>query len=200
MTEVRKAGRRPGDPEVTRTAILNAARAVFAEAGFDRATIRSIAAQAEVDPALIHHHFGTKQDLFAAAHELPASPAALVSAVVAAAPEDRAEMIIRAYMEVLSGPGSPMVSLLRAAATNDAAARMLREFIHSLLIENADRLCSFPDARLRVTLLVSHIVGVIFARLILRLPEANEVELEDLVPILVPMADRYLNSPDLTAF
>ncbi|NIR34980.1 MAG: helix-turn-helix transcriptional regulator, partial [Actinobacteria bacterium] len=70
----RKPGRRPGDPGVTRAAILDAARAVFGELGFERATIRRIAASADVDPGLVLHYFGTKQGLFAAAHELPFDP------------------------------------------------------------------------------------------------------------------------------
>ena len=199
MTAERKPGRRPGDPEITKRAILDAARSVFGEAGFERATMRSIAARAGVDPALIHHHLGTKQDLYAAAHQLPASPAELIAAAVAAAPDKRAETMVRAYLGTLAGPDSPVVSLLRAASTNDSAARMMREFITSLLIENADRLCRFPDAKLRVTLLASHLVGFIFARVVLELPEASEADIEDLVPILIPMADRYLNAPDLTA-
>jgi AcrR family transcriptional regulator len=200
MTEERKPGRRPGDPEITKRAILDAARSVFAEAGFDRATMRSIAAQADVDPALIHHHFGTKQDLFAAAHELPASPAELIAAASELLPEQRAEWMVRSYLSVLGGTNTPVVSLIRAAATNESAALMMREFIVSLLVDNAGKLSPFPDAPLRVTLLASHLVGVIFARVVLELPEASTIDVDELVPILVPMADRYLNAPDLTAF
>ena len=197
MTAERRPGRRPGDPEVTKKAILDAARSVFGEAGFERATIRSIAAVAEVDPALIHHHFGTKQDLFAVAHQLPASPAELIAAATELLPEQRAEWMVRSYLSVLGGVDSPVISLIRAAATNESAARMMREFITSLLIDNADKLSPFPDAPLRVTLLASHLVGVVFARVILELPEANKIDIEELVPILVPMAERYLNAPDL---
>lgn len=199
MTAERKPGRRPGDPEITKRAILEAARSVFAEAGFERATIRAIAARAEVDPALIHHHFGTKQDLFAAAHQFPANPAELIAAATELLPEQRAEWMVRSYLSVLAGADSPAVSLIRAAATNESAARMMREFVRSLLVDNADKLSPYPDAPLRVTLLASHLVGLVFARVILELPEVGEIDIEELVPILVPMAERYLHAPDLHA-
>ena len=79
MTVERRPGRRPGDPAVTKQAILEAAREVFGEYGFDRATIRAIGARADVDPALVHHHFGSKHSLFIAAHQLPVDPAQLIA-------------------------------------------------------------------------------------------------------------------------
>ena len=78
MSGPRQVGRRPGDPAVTRRAILGAARDRFGSVGFDRATIRAIATQADVDPALVIHHFKNKQQLFVAAHELPLNPGELI--------------------------------------------------------------------------------------------------------------------------
>ncbi len=75
MTSRPARGRRPGNPAITRQSILEAARATFARAGYERATIRAIASAAAVDPALVHHYFGTKEELFVAAHEIPISPA-----------------------------------------------------------------------------------------------------------------------------
>ena len=71
---MRRSGRRPGNQD-TRQSILDAARAVFAERGFDNASIRAIATAAKVDPALVHHYFGGKDQLFVAAVELPFNPA-----------------------------------------------------------------------------------------------------------------------------
>lgn len=199
MSSKRGPGRRPGDPEITKKSILDAARDVFGELGYDRATMREIAAIAGVDPALIHHHFGTKQELFAAAHELPINPSKLFREIAGLSREDRAEAIVRLYLTVLGAPGSPALSLVRAAATNDAAAAMLREFLVSILLDNAPRLIEFPDARLRIALLGSHMIGLVLARSILGLPEVSDADVEDLVPILVPMVERYLYAPDLTA-
>jgi AcrR family transcriptional regulator len=199
MSRKRGPGRRPGDPEVTKGEILRGAREVFGEVGFDRATIREIAARARVDPALVHHHFGTKQDLFAAAHEFPFNPVQLIEGVMTLPPEARAEAIARMYLTVLGAPGSPVLSLLRAAATNDAAAAMLREFLASILLNNASRLIDYPDARLRIAMLGSHAIGLVLARSVLELPDLADAEAEDLIPKLVPMIERYLFAPDLTA-
>src|SRR5215475_9583491 len=80
----RPTGRRSGDSG-TREAILFAARHRFGEVGYDAASIRAIAADAGVDPALVHHFFGTKERLFAAAMELPVVPSEVVAAALAAA-------------------------------------------------------------------------------------------------------------------
>ena len=197
MTGERKPGRRPGDPEVTKTAILLAAREVFSESGFDRATIRGIARRADVDPALVHHHFGSKQALFAAAHQLPTNPAEMIAAAARVPREQIGEAVVRVYLQVLGAPGSPVLSLIRAAATKDSAAKMLREYVESVLIENAHRLCPFPDARLRVTLMGSSMIGVVFALRILELEDISAVPVDSLVEILAPVVDRYLNEPDL---
>jgi AcrR family transcriptional regulator len=199
MSNKRGPGRRPGDPEITKKSILDAARDVFGELGYDRATMREIAAIAGVDPALIHHHFGTKQELFAAAHELPINPSKLLREIAGLPREGRAEAIARLYLTVLGAPGSPALSLIRAAATNDGAAAMLREFLVSILLDNAPRLIEFPDARLRIAMMGSHMIGLVLARSILGLPEVSDADVEDLVPILVPMVERYLYAPDLTA-
>src|SRR5215472_17491722 len=83
-TVPRRAGRRAGDSG-TRHAILDAARALFAERGYNAATIRGIAAAAGVDPALVHHYYGTKEKLFAAAMQLPVVPSEYIGAALAPA-------------------------------------------------------------------------------------------------------------------
>ena len=198
MTVERKPGGRPGDPTVTKQAILEAAREVFGEFGFDRATIRAIGARAGVDPALVHHHFGSKHALFVAAHQLPVDPAELIAGLGSLPREELPGQIVRLYLTTFATPGSPALSLLRAAATNEQAARMLREFIAEALLQHASSLVPYSDARLRVVLLASHLIGVVFARAVIGLPEVTERDFEDLVALLSPMVDRYLSAPDLT--
>ena len=192
-----RTGRRPGDPEVTRRAILSAARSRFADVGFDLATIRAIAAEAGVDPALVHHHFGSKQELFAAAHELPVSPAELLHEVAAGPRDELGERIIRFYLSFVGVSGSPALSLLRAAATNDSAARMLREFIEDALLKHADELVDLPDARLRVALVGAHMIGVVFGRTLIGIPDLANADMEAIVTALSPTIQRYLTDPDV---
>jgi len=192
-----RTGRRPGDSEVTKGSILAAARRVFGEAGFDRATIRAIAAEAEVDPALVHHYFGPKQDLFAAAHDFPVNVSDLISSMFAGPVDEVGERIARFYLTVLAVPGSPPVSLIRAAATHESAARMLREFIEDALLRNAGSYIELPNPRLRMALVGSHMIGVIFARNLIGVGELSEIDVDDLVAALAPTIQRYLTDPDV---
>lgn len=190
-------GRRPGDPEITKRAILEAARRRFGEAGYERATIRSIADVAGVDPALVHHHFGTKQSLFAKAHELRIDPDELIEAIAAVDPASRGEAFARAYLALVAGEHSPALSLIRAAATNEHASHMLREFLDAALLEKADLVAVGDRPRLRVALAATHMVGLAFGRLIVGVPDLRTADIESLVAAIAPSIQRYLTDPEL---
>ena len=113
MTAVPR-GRRPGGPD-TRAAILSAARELFAASGFGGTTIRAIAAAAGVDPALVHHYFGTKDDLFVAALELPVDPRKVLAPVIAEGPDGAAERMLRVFLSVWDDPELrlPLLGLAR---------------------------------------------------------------------------------------
>ena len=100
------AGRRPGGPD-TRGQILAAARKSFADKGFGGTTIRAVAAEAGVDPALVHHYFGSKDDLFLAALEIPVDPRALVPAVFEAGVDGGGERLLRLFLSVWDDPRHP---------------------------------------------------------------------------------------------
>ena len=193
MTRARPP-RRPGNADVTRHQILEAARASFAEAGFDRATMRAIAGRAGVDPALIHHHFGTKESLFAAAHRLPDPRTALEPILTGPTPE-MGERLGRFYLQLAATPDSPILSLLRAAATNESAARMLREFIEHGFLGAAEDLLPYDRPRLRLALCATHLIGVVVGRWIVAVPEMAEPDLDELVGLLAPELQRYLTGP-----
>jgi AcrR family transcriptional regulator len=191
MSNAPSPGRRPGNPEVTRQEILDAARATFATSGFERATIRAIASRAGVDPALVHHHFGSKQSLFAAAHQLP-DPAQVLEPIFEGPREEMGERITRLYLTFVGGPGSPATSLLRAAATNEAAAGMLREFLEEGFLGAAERLLDASQPRLRLALAASHLVGIVFGRMILQVKDLTDLDVEELISIVGPTVQRYL--------
>lgn len=190
----KRAGRRPGDPEQTRQAILTAARQAFAANGYERATLRAIAAEADVDPALVLHHFGSKHDLFVAAHELPLDPAEVVARVGRLPVAERGEALARTYLTVFAAPDSPAFSLLRAAATNPDAARMLREFIHDTVIEPGAGLLADPDhdGALRFALLSSHLLGIAVARSIVGIAPLADHDLDEVVAAVAPAIQRYV--------
>jgi AcrR family transcriptional regulator len=184
-------GRRPGDPAVTRRAILRAARSAFARAGYERATIRAIASAAGVDPALVHHYFGTKQELFVAAHELPTSPAA-VQAVLQRGEGTLGERVTRLYLSAALTEGGPFESLIRAAMTNPTARAMLRRFIERGMLDTLAPSLGGPDARFRLMLAGSHLMGLFMARRVLGVDALREADLEELVRVVGPTIDYYL--------
>lgn len=196
----RPIGRRPGDPEDTRQQILAAARSRFGALGFERATIRGIAEQAGVDPALVIHHFTNKRTLFITAHELPIDPGPFLAALAAQPRETHGEQITRMYLMRFAVPGSPVLSLLRAAATNEDAAAMVRGFVETTLFEHGTPLVEGPDPELRLALMVSQLAGAVIAREILGLTALRERPLEDIVGEVAPVIQRYLegNAPPPT--
>lgn len=191
----RRLGRRPGDPERTRTAILDAARRAFAASGFDRATIRAIAQDAGVDPALVIHHFRTKEALFAAAHRLPFDPTEVLDGLVDVPPDRRGAAIAQAFLRAMCAPGSPAATLLTTAATHEAAARSLREFVQGAVIEHGRPYVTGPDAELRLALVSAQLIGIAAHRLVVGLPALVEPDLDALAAVVAPTIQRYLDGP-----
>ncbi len=139
-----RTGRRAGDSG-TREAILAASRKRFAEHGYDGATIRGIAADAGVDPALVHHFYGTKERLFAAAMRLPVVPGELLGAALAAGPADPAESLgehlVRTVLQAweVHEIRDVFVGLIRSASTSAQATTMLREFVTEAIVAGCPR-------------------------------------------------------------
>jgi AcrR family transcriptional regulator len=195
MASARRTGRRPGAAR-TRDAILEAARSAFGRYGYDGATIRGIAARARVDPALVHHYFSTKEELFVSALELPVRPSELVPHLLAGPRRGLGERLVRTFLAVWEprrrGEVSPIHTLLRSAATNEQAATMLRQFIGRELFGRAARNLGVEDAAFRAGLVGSQLVGVAMLRYILRLPPIANASVEELVRALAPTVQRYL--------
>lgn len=197
MTGTSHRGRRPGDPAVTRRAILEAARTAFAESGYELATIRVIAAAAGVDPALVHYHFGTKQELFVTAHQFPISPA-LVQAALNGTEGTLGERLARTYLTAALS-GGPFEAFIRAAMSNPAARALLREFVETALLDAFEDRLEGPDARLRIALAGSHLVGIFMMRRIIGIDAIAEADLETIVTMVAPSLDRYLGDPASTS-
>jgi AcrR family transcriptional regulator len=188
-----RTGRRPG-VSGTREAILDAARRAFAEQGYQRATIRGVAELAGVDPALVHHYFGTKQDLFVAAVQLPINPVPQLMAVLAEDPDRTGQRIVEVFLSVWdhAADRSPLLALIRSAVGDERAAAMLREFItEEVLGQLAHRLGS-PDARLRATLVGSQLIGLAMARYIIRVEPLASAPAAELAAAVGPTLQRYL--------
>ena len=188
-----RTGRRPG-VSGTREAILDAARRVFAEHGYQHATIRDVARLAGVDPALVHHYFGKKHELFVAAVQLPVNPVEHLMAVLEEDPGQIGRRLVATFLSVWdhAAEQSPLLALVRSAVGDEHAAGMLREFItEEVLGEIAHRLGS-PDARLRATLAGSQIIGLAMARYIIKVEPLASAPAAQVVAAIGPTLQRYL--------
>lgn len=190
-----RTGRRPG-ASGTRERIVAAARIAFAEAGFDGATIRGIARTAGVDPALVHHYFGTKEQLFVASMQLPFDPATLVEAITRGGPDGAGERVARFAVGVWMDPGATpvLVGVARSALSDARAATTLRNLMERTLLPAARGL-GVDHPELRASLAWSQIVGLFFGRYILRVGPLVEMSSERLVAALAPQLQQALTGP-----
>jgi AcrR family transcriptional regulator len=188
-----RTGRRPG-VSGTREAILDAARRAFAEHGYQHATIRMVADLAGVDPALVHHYFRYKQDLFVAAVQLPVNPVEQLGAVLAQDPDQAGERMVELFLSIWdhAGDRSPLLAIVRSAVGDERAAAMLREFITEEVLGQIAHRLGGPDARLRATLIGSQIIGLAMARYIVRVEPLASAPPAQLVAAIGPTLQRYL--------
>ncbi len=189
-----RVGRRPGRPD-TRTEILDAAAKQFAELGFDRASIRGIASEAGVDAALVHHYFGTKEQLFTAAVEVPFDPATVLAVVESAEPDTRGSQLVRTFFSVWENPSAraPLLALLRSAIAHESAAALLRQFGSRVMLPRLVPLIEGPDAELRAETAVAHMFGVAVARYVIRLEPMASADIDELVALIGPTVQRYFD-------
>ena len=192
MSTNARRGRRPGRPD-TRAAILDAARERFAAAGFGGTTIRAIATAAGVDAALVHHYFGSKEDLFVAALAVPVDPRAVIGAAVAGPAEEAAEKLIRTFLSVWDDPGfQPALLATVRRILEPGGDKLIREgFLPVVLIPVGEQL-GIDRPELRMPLVASQVIGLILARYVVRVEPIASLEPEQLVAIYAPTIQRYL--------
>lgn len=190
----RRTGRRPGNQD-TRKDILSAAREAFAERGYDGASIRQIATGAGVDPALVHHYFGNKEQLFLETVQVPVNPREVLLAALAGGIDGVGERLVRMFLGVWDSPaGSTAAALMRSAVSNEWTARMLREFLISQILRRIIKELGLetPDAPLRASLVASQLVGLAMARYIVKVEPIASAPSEQLVTAIGPTLQRYL--------
>ncbi|WP_406400461.1 TetR family transcriptional regulator [Streptomyces sp. NBC_00879] len=196
------APRRRGRPARTKTdegpgardRILEAARTEFAERGYDKTTVRGIAKAAGVDPALVHHYFGTKDEVFAAAIEVSFEPALVVPAILGQGNEGIGERLARYFIGVWENPATrgPLLAIVRSALTHEAAAKVLRGFVLRRLLERIARELDVPDPKFRAELAASHMIGIAILRYVIKVEPLASVDPEEIVQMVAPTLQRYL--------
>jgi AcrR family transcriptional regulator len=153
-----------------------------------------VADLAGVDPALVHHYFRYKQDLFIAAVQLPVNPVEQLSAVLAQDPDQAGERMVEVFLSIWdhAADRSPLLALVRSAVGDERAAAMLREFITEEVLGQIAHRLGGPDARLRATLIGSQIIGLAMARYIVRVEPLASAPPAQLVAAIGPTLQRYL--------
>ncbi|TLF81286.1 TetR family transcriptional regulator [Nocardia cyriacigeorgica] len=192
-TRAGRTGRRPGQSGA-KEAILDAARARFADAGFGKTSIRAIAADAGVDPALVHHYFGTKQQLFAKVVEMPIDPEITLRAIDAAPLDQLGETIVRAVVSVWDSPaGAGVVAMVRSFLGGTGPS-LTRTFLLEVVLERIrSRIATAEDdGTLRVNLAASQMVGLLVARKIALLEPMASLPLPQVVALIGPTVQHYL--------
>jgi AcrR family transcriptional regulator len=192
----RSRGRRPGGPD-TRGQILAAARKSFADKGFAATTIRAVAGEAGVDPALVHHYFGSKDDLFLVALEIPVDPRALVPEVFASGLAGAGERLLRLFLKVWDDPRTrlPLVALVRASLGQDAPESLLQQGILRMVLDPLRAVLPAGEADRRMQLVVSQMSGLVVTRYLLALDPLASMPADDVVAWVAPTLQRYLDAP-----
>lgn len=186
----RPTGRRPGDSG-TRDAILDAALALFADRGYDGASLRAIAAAAGVDPGLIRHFFGDKEGLFTTAVADRMQMGDLLARAAAADPATVGRDMTEAYLTLWEDPGTgPIVrALVRSATTSAAAAHMLRQMIGARM---QDATGGDTERTRRIALAAAHLLGIAVTRYVVEVGPMVDIPRDELVDRVAPAVQRYL--------
>ncbi|MFI1800734.1 TetR family transcriptional regulator [Streptomyces sp. NPDC020379] len=178
-----------------RERILAAARAEFAERGYDKASIRAIARGADVDPALVHHYFGPKEQIFAAAIEVAFAPALQMPHVVLeGGPDTVGERMARFFLGLWEDPVTrePLLAIVRSAVANETAAAVFRDLVSTRLMTRIADELDVEKPRLRAELAAAHLVGVAMLRHVIKVEPLASADMEDVIAQVAPAIQRHL--------
>jgi len=188
-----RSGRRPGEPD-TRGEVLNAARRMFARHGYNGASIRAIAAEADVDPALIHHYFGTKRDLFRAAATFPLDVDQLLAAAHGHDREQRAAALARFFFSMWEQEATrlPLLSVLRSAMTDEEAAALLRTSVVTGFLGPVAEALGIDDAEARLELCAAQLIGIAMLRYVIQIEPLASLPVDRLLDRVTPVLEHHL--------
>ncbi|TQE15726.1 TetR/AcrR family transcriptional regulator [Streptomyces ipomoeae] len=198
----RRRGRPPraesADTPATRDRILAAAREEFSERGYDKTSVRGIAKAAGVDSALVHHYFGTKEQMFEAAVEVAFSPVLVVRDSVLEGPLDGVgERLTRTIFGLWENPTTrkPLLAIVRSAVNHEAAAAVFRRLVATQLLYRIARRLELPDAELRAELAAAQLVGVAMLRYVIKVEPLASADLEQIIRRVTPVVQAHLTAP-----
>ncbi|MFD2794740.1 TetR family transcriptional regulator [Promicromonospora vindobonensis] len=177
--------------DVTRSAILEAARERFASDGYERATVRAIAHAADIDPSMVMRYYGSKEGLFAAVIDVE-----LDFPDLSELDPDRLGVVLVTHFLELWERDTVLRTLLRVGVTNESGADRLRQVFTSQLVPAARAFVDDPaDAERRAALVASQVLGMALVRYVLKFGPAADLSREDVISWLAPTVQRYITAP-----
>ncbi|WP_369248281.1 TetR family transcriptional regulator [Streptomyces sp. R41] len=182
----------------TRDRILEAAREEFSERGYEKTSVRGIAKAAGVDSALVHHYFGTKEQVFEAAIEVAFAPALDAPAAVEEGPLDGVgERLTRFIFGVWENPATrtPLLAIVRSAVNNETAAAVFRRLIATQLLRRIAGQLDLPDAELRAELAAAQLVGIAMLRYVIKVEPLASADPERIIGRVAPVVQGHLTNP-----
>ncbi len=189
----RGRGRPPGDSD-TRAAIMAEARREFAEQGYQSTTLRSVGRGAGVDPRLVLHYFGSKQNLFLTCVELPIDSDLVIGQVFSGGREEAPRRAVELVLSVLedSARRDALLGILRAAVSEPEAAEIIRSLLTERLLSPIARRIGGERPEMRASMMASAVVGLVIVRHVVGIEPLATADRETLVRALTPVAEHYL--------
>jgi AcrR family transcriptional regulator len=188
-------GRRPGAPD-TRAEILASARTLFAARGFGSTSMRAVALEAGVDPALVHHYFTGKDDLFVAALELPVDPRVALLPVLEGGLDGAGERLLRVFVSVWDDETARLSLLgLVRGVFEPAGRQLLRDGLLGVVLGPVGAALGVDEPERRVALVASQMIGLVMLRYVLEVEPLASMGTEELVATYAPTLQRYLADP-----
>jgi AcrR family transcriptional regulator len=153
-----------------------------------------VARQAGVDAALVHHYFDSKDELFIEAMAIPVDPRRIAARILDGPLDDIGRRIATVFLEVWESPDGQqrMQALFRSVVSSDEVARMMREGIGQMIIQPVSQVLDVPDAKLRVGLVGSQLVGAAIIRYVVGLEPVASIDVETLIDRLAPVLQQHL--------
>jgi AcrR family transcriptional regulator len=190
-----RRGRRPGSPD-TRAAVLAVARERFATKGYAATSVRAVAAEAGVDPALVHHYFGTKGDLFLAALEVRVDPRVAMLPVIEGGVDGAGERILRVFVSVWDDEESrlPLMGLMRGMVAPEGQ-QLVRDGFLKMVLGPVGTGLGIDNPERRMVHVASQLVGIVVLRYLLAVEPLASMPAERLVATYAPVLQGYLSGP-----
>lgn len=190
-----RRGRRPGAPD-TRAAILAAARELFAAHGFAGTSVRAVASAAGVDAALVHHYFGTKDDLFLAALELRVDPRVALLPVIEGGVDGAGDRLMRLFVSVweVEETRLPLLALVRGVL-DPGGQQLVRDGFFRMVLGPVGTALELDQPERRMQLVASQLIGLVVLRYVLAVEPLASAPPEELVATYAPTLQRYLSGP-----